>query len=68
MVLLHTTGCPKCEILKIKLESKNIPFETNYDTEIMLEKGFLEAPMLEVDEYTCLNLINATKWVNNYEG
>ena len=49
MIILHTTGCPKCKVLKTKLENANIVYETNTDTSIMIEKGWDTVPMLEVD-------------------
>ena len=27
MVILYSTGCPKCQVLKSKLDSKNISYE-----------------------------------------
>lgn len=49
MIILHTTGCPKCKVLKAKLENANIVYETNTDTSIMIEKGWDTVPVLEVD-------------------
>ena len=48
-IILYTTGCPKCRILKKKLEEKNIEYEICNDIDAMLEKGFVTAPVLEVN-------------------
>ena len=63
-ITLYTTHCPKCTILEKKLTDKNIKFEIVDDLDIMIEKGFLTAPMLEVNEET-LDFGSAVKWINN---
>lgn len=63
-ITLYTTHCPKCTILEKKLTDKNIKFEIVDDLNIMIEKGFLTAPMLEVNE-EILDFGNAVKWINN---
>lgn len=63
-IILYTTHCPKCAILEKKLTDKNIKFEIVDDLDIMIEKEFLTAPMLEVNEEV-LDFGSAIKWVNN---
>lgn len=65
-VILYSTGCPKCNVLNAKLNSKNIEFEVINDMDIMLEKGFMQAPMLEVDEKV-MDFSAAIKWINGME-
>lgn len=48
-IILYSTHCPKCVVLEKKLNQKNISYEEVNDVKIMREKGFLSAPMLEVD-------------------
>jgi glutaredoxin len=48
-VILYEHGCPKCKILKMKLDQKGVGYETVNDIEAMKAKGFQEAPKLEVD-------------------
>ena len=48
-VILYEHGCPKCKILKMKLDQKGVPYDTINDIEVMKAKGFQEAPKLEVD-------------------
>ena len=48
-IVLHSTDCPKCRILKSRLKETNIKFEENNDVETMIQKGFAMAPVLEVD-------------------
>jgi glutaredoxin len=48
-VILYEHGCPRCKVLKMKLDQKGVVYETVNDISIMQEKGFNEAPKLEVD-------------------
>lgn len=63
MIKFYTTHCPKCEILKKKLDSKEIKYEEIDNQELMMQKGFMFAPMLEVDD-ELMNYANGVKWVN----
>ena len=36
-VILYSTGCPKCRVLKTKLDKKNINYIENNDVEEMIE-------------------------------
>lgn len=48
-VVLYSTHCPKCKVLEQKLKLSNIEFEEVNDVELMMQKGFTAAPVLEVD-------------------
>ena len=48
-ITLYTTHCPKCKVLETKLQQRELEYETVEDENIMVEKGFLSAPMLEID-------------------
>lgn len=63
MVILYTTGCPKCKVLEKKLRDKGIEFQVENDVDLMIEKGYLMAPVLVVDgkEY---EFGEAVTWVN----
>jgi glutaredoxin len=63
MVILYSTGCPKCKVLEQKLRDKGIEFEVENDIEVMIDKGYTMAPVLVVDgkEY---EFGEAVKWVN----
>ena len=65
-VVFYTIGCPKCRVLESKLKAKKVDFEECRDIEIMQEKGFKSAPMLEVDG-AAMNFGDAVKWINNLE-
>jgi glutaredoxin len=46
MITLYSTGCPKCKVLKRKLEDLSIDFRVLYDMDRLLELGFMEVPVL----------------------
>lgn len=62
-ITLYTTDCPKCKILESKLNSKNIKYDICHDINVMLEKGFMNSPMLDVDGQI-MDYTKATNWIN----
>lgn len=62
-VTLYSTNCPKCNVLKAKLEQANIEFDIVTDENVMIEKGFSSAPMLEVDDEE-MGFMEALKWIS----
>lgn len=66
-MILYSTHCPKCEVLKKKLNSNGIDFEEVNDIRIMVEMGFMTAPILEVDG-KIMNFSEANKWINTKQG
>lgn len=48
-ITLYTTHCPKCMVIEKKLAAAQIKYEICDDQNIMKEKEFNAAPMLEVD-------------------
>ena len=63
MITLYSTGCPRCNVLKQKLNSKNIEYTVVNDVDIMTEKGISTVPVLEVDNQL-LQFKEAVDWVN----
>ena len=62
MITLYSNDCPKCKILKLKLDSKNIQYNLCSDIDMMVSKGFQSMPMLEIDGAT-MNYLDAINWV-----
>jgi glutaredoxin len=48
-IILYSTGCPNCQVLKAKLEEKNIEFEVCSDTQKIMSTGFRTVPLLEIN-------------------
>lgn len=62
-IILYTTHCPKCDILKAKLDEKNISY-TEYDNvEFMKDMGITTVPVLNVNN-KLLEFKSAVDWVN----
>lgn len=61
-VVLYSTGCPKCTVLKKKLQAKNIEFTEINDVDTMLQMGLDEVPVLKVDNQM-MPFKKAVEWV-----
>ena len=48
-VTLYSTGCPKCKVLKSKLDSKNIEYKIITDVDEMTKLGMTTVPFLMID-------------------
>jgi glutaredoxin len=62
-IILYSTGCPKCKVLEAKLKQKNIQYTEINDMDVMVSKGFLTVPVLQVDG-NIMDFTAANKWVN----
>ena len=68
MHILYTTHCPRCEVLKKKLEQSNISFIEETDLNKMLNLNIKAAPMLQLEETnTLLDFSAAIKWLKDLE-
>ena len=61
-IILYEHGCPRCKVLKAKLDQKGIQYQNVTDVEIMKSKGFTEAPKLEVDG-VIMDFKTAVEWI-----
>lgn len=66
-VMLYTTHCPRCEVLKKKLAQKNVSYEEITDVNIMADLGIKSVPQISL-EGKLMNFTEATQWVNGLEG
>lgn len=64
-IVLYSTGCPKCKILKKKIEEKGIIYEENNSVDQMLDIGLESAPALSIDGNILL-FKDALEWVKKY--
>lgn len=65
-IILYSTGCPKCKILKQKLDSKAIPYTENNSVDEMLGFGISQVPVLSVDG-ELFPFVQANEWLNNHQ-
>ena len=61
-IILYTTNCPRCKVLKSKLDQKNISYKMNTDVDLMIQKGFTTAPKLEIDG-AVYDFKEAVEWI-----
>jgi len=47
---LFSTGCPRCNVLKKKLDDAGVDYKVENDPDKMIELGFRTAPVLGVGE------------------
>ena len=66
MIVLFSKGCPKCSILKKKLEQKGIVYQENNSVEEMLGLGITQVPVLKIGS-RLLEFADANDWVNKQE-
>lgn len=62
-VTLYSTGCPKCQVLKKKLDSAGIEYDIDSNIEKMLDMGISVVPVLDVDG-DMLPFKQAADWIN----
>lgn len=68
-ITVYTTHCPRCEVLKKKLEQKGITWYNEIDSmEIMNDLGIKSVPMMSVNDGELMNFEEAIKWINSVEG
>lgn len=66
MIILYSTGCPRCKVLETKLNQKNVDYTICDSVEEMFKKGISTVPCLDVEGET-LDFSAAVKWVNGLE-
>lgn len=67
MVILYSTGCPRCKVLETKLKQKDVNYIICDNVEEMFKKGVGSVPCLDI-EGEILDFGAAVKWVNSLEG
>ena len=61
-IIFYTTNCPKCKVLKTKMDKVKLTYEICEDIEQMLNLGIQTAPALQVNN-TILDFGQAIKWL-----
>lgn len=64
-IILYSTGCPQCHVLETKLNNKGIKYNVITDIAVMLNKGLVTVPVLEVDG-ELLKFAAAVNFINHY--
>lgn len=66
MIIFYSTNCPKCKVLKTKLDKINIQYTVNENVDKMLQLGIQSVPALQINDII-LDFGQAVKWLKeNY--
>ncbi len=68
MILYSSSTCPKCKVLKMKLEKAGVKYTVNENIEEMQVLGIKTLPYLQTDNGTLLDFGAAVKYVNGLNG
>jgi glutaredoxin len=63
-VIFYSTNCPKCKVLKAKMNQKGIEYKEVNDVDFMLSKGIKSAPSIEIDG-RIMDFSESVKWVGS---
>lgn len=63
-MILYSTGCPKCNVLKAKLKQKNVDYIENNNIDEMQKMGITAVPMLMINS-DLLNFVEAVEYINS---
>lgn len=48
-IILFSSGCPKCKVLKQKLDDRKIEYEVSEDFDELIEQNLQTVPVLKVN-------------------
>jgi glutaredoxin len=66
MVKIYTTDtCPRCKVLKVKMDKKGIPYESITDVKEIQKLGIMSVPYMQVDNGELMDFATANTWINN---
>lgn len=63
-IILYTNGCPRCQILKSKLDAANIKYEVVDKIDDIIKQGYGQVPILVVDKLE-MDFANAIQWLRD---
>lgn len=62
-IILYSTGCPRCNVLKNKLADKAVTYEENNSVSEMTVLGITDVPILSING-RFYDFKSAVEWVN----
>lgn len=63
-ITLYSNGCPRCKILKQRLDEKGLKYEESDDTEFLQQYKILSFPALDIGGRV-LKFYHAILWLKN---
>lgn len=65
MIKIYTTDtCPRCKVLKVKMDAKGIPYESITDVDEIQRLGIMSVPYMQVDDGELMDFATANAWIN----
>lgn len=64
-IILHSTGCYYCRKAKEMLDKHNVPYEEQTDQKLMIDKGFVQVPVLEIGDKIIEGWTAVAVWLEN---
>ena len=65
MIKIYTTDtCPRCKVLKMKMDAKGIPYESVTDVDEIKNLGIMSVPYMQVDDGELMDFAKANAWIN----
>lgn len=67
MIVYSSSTCPKCKVLKMKLDKAGIEYTVNENIKEMEELGIKTLPYLQLSDGTLLDFSKAVAFASNME-
>ena len=67
MIVYSNSSCPKCKVLKMKMDKANLTYDVNENIEEMQELGIKSLPYLQLEDGTLLDFGAAVKYIKTLE-
>lgn len=64
MIKLYSNHCPKCGIIKAKLDAKNIEYELVDDMQTLIQLELDQMPVLEVEGQKLVSMLDINNYIN----
>lgn len=65
-MILYTIGCPRCNVLKRKLDELNLKYIIQNDENIIISEGLDEMPVLEIEDGRRMGFSEAIEWLKKW--
>lgn len=66
-IIVYSTGCPRCNVLKAKLDQLNIQYDVETDKDLMISLGMQSAPAMSVNGGKLMNFNESIKWIKGHQ-
>ena len=68
MTVFSSSTCPKCKVLKMKLDKAGVDYQANENIEDAMALGIKTLPYIQLDDGTLLDFGEAVKYLKILEG